>query len=372
MKRHISEIFDNLTPSTSKIIGQYGIKTELDEVTKRRIYNGVMSEINARQSSMPKTVKKKFNKVAVIAAACIATMAIGGISAGAAALHKSFTDYKPAYTEEQKKIVEQATFDINKSTSCKGLTFTATKGMCDGNKFFLLTEVEVEPTVYNIPEGDKIGVGIELHMSGNPEDTNGYSAVYGEMLERNGNLFTLLSVFDMGDISDTVKIGISYSGLSNRTKQEILLAEEDGRWGVSFTATKNKFAKSFESDSTIKFAGYDAKVSNGYIAPWYASFDISANGSDEALMSAEPDKLPDVKIVMNDGTTYTNSNGINVVYYGQSGSGCDEEGYNNTWEIRCTFKDYIETSEIKSLEVNSAKVDVKDVELAKALGYENL
>ncbi len=359
MKRQISEIFDNLTPGTSKIIGQYGIKTEVDEVTKRRIYNSVMSEINARESKMPK-VGKKFNKVAVVAAACIAAMTIGGISAGAAALHKSFTDYKPAYTEEQKKIVEQATFDINKTVEGKGLTFTATKGMCDGNKFFLLTEVEVDPTVYNIPEGDKIGLRIYLHMSGDPEDTNGYSADYGEMMERSGNVFTLLSVFDISDISDTSKIGISYSCLTNHTKQEVLLSEDDGRWGVSFNATQNKFAKSFESDNAIKFAGYDANVSNGYIAPWYASFDISAKGSDAALMEADPDKLPDVKIVMNDGTTYTNSNGISVVYYGQSGSVLAGEYY-NTWEIRCTFADYIETSEIKSLEINGANAVLSEL-----------
>ena len=62
MKRQISEIFDNLTPGTSKIIGQYGIKTEVDEVTKRRIYNSVMSEINARESKMPKVIYHERDK----------------------------------------------------------------------------------------------------------------------------------------------------------------------------------------------------------------------------------------------------------------------------------------------------------------------
>lgn len=370
MKRRISDVFDNLSTETSKIFSQYSAKENLDDVTRRRIYTQVMREINAKDSAKTTVqnstrYKKKFNKVAIIAAACIAAMTLGGVTAGATKLYKSFTDYNPTYTEEQKAVVEKATFEINKQMGSDGVIVTVTEGLCDGNKLFLLANIEVDASKLTIPEGYTFYVPMmHLHMSGDPTDTNGFACIYQKVLETNGNVCTALYVYDMGDITDGQQLGLSGRGLiaisADGKESTELISHDTTVWGLKFNATKGSFAKAFKTDSTVDFRGYKASVIDGYISPWYAQFNLHVETKDDSILdNYDKGDNPEFKVVMKDGTVYDGVVGIEL---GGSASGNDELNYSADWDFHCSFKDYVDTANIDHVEINGVKVELKSVE----------
>ena len=273
MKRNISEIFDNLTPGTSEIIGQYGIKTDVDEVTKRRIYNNVMDEINARKSAMPTTGKKKFNKVAVIAAACIATMAIGGISAGADTLYKKFTDYKPAYTEVQKATINEARFPINKQASFEGITFTVTEGMRDERMIYLIINAECDPEITGSTKDKVISLSSETSVG---------DCVYSETLAHEGDTYTILAAFETGngidkslDVENGQEVDVLFNDVSlyipaidsatgekNLCENLWAVSRHNNPVSLSFIVSKQKanFGKQFHTELQIPFMAHDTDI----------------------------------------------------------------------------------------------------------------
>ncbi len=381
MKRYITEIFDDLSNKAkinlAKEIENCEVKESVDDMTKRRIYNRVMSTIDEGKAK-DTGVKRGIRKTSIAAVAIAAALAIAGSAVAAGKLNKSFTDYKSAYTEQQKEEIQKATFAINEQMGGDGVTITVTEGMCDGNKLFLLENIEVDPSKITIPDGyNNLTTSTELHQSGDPDDCDGWSSVYNQVLETNGNKTTVLYVYDMADVTDGQVLGLSASGLSasNDNDSVEIVNRDTNPWGLKFKVQKGRFAKSFCADKGVNLLGSDAAIDSGYVSPWYAQFWISADfiGNIRTAESSDNDfgnpivknifdksSYPTFKVVMKDGTFY---NGIGVRVDPQVQEIEKEKTYHAAYYFRCTFKDYVDTANIDHVEVNGTELELKDVEL---------
>ena len=370
MKRYCSDVFDNLSSDASKAFSGYTVRQPLDELSRRRIYESVMADIERQSYRAAPRAGLKLSKVSVVAAACVVAATVGAVGVGASRMYKGLADYRTSYTEVQKAAVEKATFAINKQMSGSGVTITATEAMCDGNKFFVLLRTEIDPSQIKVSDDATFGSAMELHMTGDPTDTQGYSAVYHEVLEREGNVCTQLAVFDMGDVTDGQQLGLSARGLyvtsADGKDSAAVISDEAGiLGGIQFAVTKNSFAKAFSAENGVKHLGQNAQVSEGYIAPWFAQFTVGVESDDISLLKAgfAKDKAPSFKVVMKDGTTHE---GIGVDN-GASAGGAKSEGYHGYYDFRCAFKEYVEVSEIDHVEVNGTSLSLQDVTLTQAL-----
>lgn len=382
MGMYIKEIFDNLSDEAmNKLmekIENCNVKESVDDMSRQRIYSRVMSGIN-ESGTIRTGAKRSIRKTSIAAVAIVAALAIAGSAVAAGKLNKNFVDYKPTYTEQQKEAVEKATFAINEQMGGEGVTITATEGMCDGNKLFILANIEVDPSKVTIPEGyNNLTTSTELHQSGDPGDCNGWSSIYNRVLETNGNKTTVLYVYDMADVTDGQEIGLSARGLraSNDSDSIEVVSGDTNSWGLKFKVQKGSFAKDFSSEGGVKLLGADASVMDGYVSPWYAQFLLRAdfegnirdeNNSEEmnyALVDKIMDKSnnPTFKAVMKDGTVYE---GIGVQVDQEVNENDKEKSYSASFYFHCTFKDYVDTANIDHVEVNGTKLELGDVKLSK-------
>ena len=235
-------------------------------------------------------------------------------------------------------------------------------------KLFVITNTEIDPAKVKAPEGYKdFSVSKELHISGDPSDTQGWSTIYHEVLETNGNVTTMLDVFDMADVKNGQTVGLSFE-LNGRSDTDF---EPVNLWGMTFEVQKSDFAKTFSADSGVKFLDTDATVREGYVSPWYAQFwidtELEGNVRDEsnpddavneALINEMMEKGKQVtfKVVLKDGTVYEGT-GINASP--QLSEIEKEESYSVATYFRCAFNEYVDTANIDHVEVNGVKLNVK-------------
>lgn len=374
MKRYFSDVFDNLSNDTSKVFSRYTVQEPVDEIARHRIYENVMSSIEARESRgrMSAYHGVKFGKVSVVAAACVMAVAVGAAGVGASKMYKGFTDYNTSYTEEQKAAIEKASFAINEQMTGGGVTVTATEAMCDGSKFFVLFNNEFDKANAQFPRENLF---YELHMTGDPDDTQGYSAIYHQVLEQTDTTSTELVVFDMGDVTDGQQLAISVGGV---------IPDSDGPdikvGGIQFAVQKASFAKAFELAEGVKYKGYDVATYAGYVSPWYSQFMLQASTKDAALIEkAFEDETPDFKVIMKDGTVHQGIGARVGISAGGPAEGegvaasadGSEEDFHAYWDFHCSFKEYVETSEIDHVEINGTKLTLQDVTLEKAATLDN-
>lgn len=363
LKRYISDIFSNLSDDAERTFCRYTVRENMDELARERVYQNVMKNIQTRVKTRHVPASRpNYKKIAVAAAACMVIASTGVVGVGAAKLYKGFADYNPSYTEEQKAAVDKAGFAINMSISGGGATVTATEAMCDGNKFFVLFNREVDKSAARFTEEN---ISYELHMTGDPDDTQGYSAIYHQVLEKNGNTSTELAVFDMGGVTDGQQLAISVSGsIPDSEEPDIRIG------GIRFAVKKSSFAKTFELAEGVKYKGYDAVAEAGYISPWYAQFTLYVSSKDaEIIKKAFEDGTPDFRVVMKDGTVHQGTgacvgtsasgpaDGEGACSFADSG----EEKYNAFWNFHCAFRNYVETAAIDHVEINGTKLPLKDV-----------
>lgn len=360
MKKYITDVFNDLSDSTEKTFCSYTIRENMDELARERVYQNVMSSINARENRYAEIAyRPKMKKIAVAAAACMIVASMGAVGVGASKLYKGFADYNPSYTEAQKQEIEKASYVVGKTMSGEGVSITATEAMYDGEKLFLMIDTVIDPDKISVESDKLFGSSMELHMTGDPSDTQGFSAQYHKVLERNGNTCTQLVVFDAGDLSEGSQAALSARGLSvkGEADSEVVWAvDPDTKIGNGFTFEykKGNFAQTFAAQSGVKHLGLNAKVDNGYIAPWYAQFDVRVESDDSKILDAIADEknCPTFKVVMKDGTSISGVGGWN----GGSGGGTDDGGYAACFNFRCSFKEYVEVSEVDHVEVNGCKV----------------
>lgn len=376
MKRYFTDLFDNLSYDTTSVFSHYTVGQPVDAMTKQRIYNRVMANIaaeQARQTAPAVRPKLRLSKVSVAAAACAAVMVVGSAGVGAAKMYKGFTDYMPAYIEAQKEIVSKAAFSINKSMGSDGLTATAVEGMCDGEKLFVLANLEIDPSQVTVADSAAFYTRLRLHTTGDPNDTQGMPCEYLNVLERSGNACTVLYAFDLRDVTDGQTLGLEANGLFARSGDDVvaLMDADTARWGLTFDVKKDSFAKAFSLDRGIQIDGTDVSAMAGYLAPWYARFvlngdfagNIPMGGSEEAQQTwdayAQQIEVQMSSItfqaVMKDGTVHTGV-GKSV---SENESGLDQaDGVNKSFEYACSFREYVDTNAIDHLEINGVKVNL--------------
>lgn len=368
MKKYITDVFNDLSESTEKSFCGYTIRENMDELARERVYQNVMNSINAHENRYSEIAHRpKMKKIAVAAAACMIVASMGAVGVGASKLYKGFADYNPSYTEAQKQEIERASFAINKQMTGGGVTVTATEAMCDGNKFFVLFNKEIDNAAAKIPEDN---VSYELHMTGDPNDTQGYSAIYHQVLEKSGDTSTELVVFDMGDVTDGQQLAISVSGfIPDSDEPDIRIG------GIQFTVKKASFAKAFELAEGVKYKGYDTSADAGYVSPWYAQFMLHASSKDAAIIEkAFEEEIPDFKVVMKDGTVHQGIGAVIGTSAGGPASGEDvaesvgssDEDFHAFWDFHCAFREYVETSEIDHVEISGTKLSLENVKLEQA------
>lgn len=371
MKTTVTDFFDNLsTEAAEYVLQHYEIKENVKNMSnmeKQRVYRNVMDRIDDGKTL--RTVGKRgWRKTSIAAAALVAALAIAGTSVAAGKLYKSFTDYKPAYTQAQKDAVEKATFAINKTISSDGVTVTAVEGLCDGEKLFILADIEVDPSKVTIPEGHSFFSRLRLHMSGDFEDTQICPSIYNQVLSKEGNTCTVLYMYDMVDIKDGQTLAISAWDLATTspdgTDSTNPVADKK-LGGMTFKAQKSDFAKTFSAKKGVKLNDTDFAVTVGYVAPWSAQIKLSGayNGpaiteeSGEEAWAAQADLLNQVaagvtfKVVMKDGTVYEGT-GVS--------SSPSSNGETVDIDYYCAFNEYVDTANIDHVEFSGAKINVND------------
>lgn len=368
MKRTVTEIFDHLSnEATGYLVQKYEIKENVDDMSKQRVYNNVMSSIEESKTKRT-SVKRGLRKTSVAAVAIVAALAIAGTSVAAGKLYKSFTDYKPAYTEEQKAAVQKATFAINKSVTVDGATITAVEGLYDGQKLFILATTEVDPAKLTIPEGHSFFSRLRLHVSGDFEDTQWIPSIYNQVFATEGNTCTELYMYDVSDVKDGQQLALSAWGLATTsadgTDSTEAINRDDKLGGVKFKAQKSDFSKTFSADSGVKLNDTDFAVTVGYVAPWGAQIRLSGAYQGPAIteessqedIQAEEEILNQAaaqvtfKVVMKDGTVYEGT-GVS--------SSPSSDGETIDIDYFCAFKEYVDTANIDHVEVSSVKLNVK-------------
>ncbi len=370
MKRHLMELFDGLSDEAAATVTQnYVIKEyeyDMSRMEKQRVYQNVMSGIDGSKTRRTGT-KPGWRKTSFAAAALVAALAIAGTSVAAGTLYKRFTDYKPAYTQAQKDAVEKATFAINKTISSDGVTVTAVEGLCDGEKLFIVANIEVDPSQVTIPEGHSFFSLLRLHMSGDFEDTQMYPSIYNQVLAKEGNTCTVLYMYDMVDIKDGQQLALAAWDLATTspdgTDSTKPIADKK-LGGVTFKAQKSDFAKTFSAKKGVKLNDTDFAVTVGYVAPWSAQIKLSGayqgpaitEENSEEEWAAQAKLLDDVaaqvtfKVVMKDGTVYEGT-GVS------SSPSCNGEAVDI--DYYCAFNEYVDTANIDHVEISGTKLNVK-------------
>ncbi|MBQ1413872.1 MAG: DUF4179 domain-containing protein [Clostridia bacterium] len=364
----ITALFDHLSEESAKSVMQrYPMKESVDDMSKQRMYQNVMKDID-RHTARHTGGKRVWRKTSIAAAALVAALAVAGSSVAAGQLYKHFTDYKPAYTQAQKDAVKKATFPIRKTVESDGVTITAVEGLCDGEKLFILANIEVDPSQLTIPEGHSFFTRLRLHMSGDYEDTQMYPSLYNQVLTKDGNTCTVLYMYDMVDIKDGQTLALAAWGLSTVSKDGTETTEAIVRdrklGGFTFEARKSDFAKTFSAEKGVKLNDTDFAVTVGYVAPWSAQIRLSGayqgpaitEASGEEAWAAQAERLNELaaqvtfKVVMKDGTVYE---GMGV------SSSPSSDGKTVDIDYYCAFNEYVDTADIDHVEINGAAMDVK-------------
>ena len=74
MKRYCSDVFDNLSSDASRAFSGYTVKQPLDALSKRRIYESVMADIERQSYRTAPRPGLKLSKVSVVAAETLSTV----------------------------------------------------------------------------------------------------------------------------------------------------------------------------------------------------------------------------------------------------------------------------------------------------------
>ena len=363
----ITALFDDLSEESAKsVIQRYPMKESVDDMSKQRMYQNVMKDID-RHTARHTGGKRVWRKTSIAAAALVAALAVAGSSVAAGQLYKHFTDYKPAYTQAQKDAVKKATFPIRKTVESDGVTITAVEGLCDGEKLFIIANIEVDPSQLTIPEGHSFFTRLRLHMSGDYEDTQMYPSLYNQVLTKDGNTCTVLYMYDMVDIKDGQTLAVSaweLGTVSPDGTDSTNLMQDKRLGGFTFEARKSDFAKTFSAEKGVKLNDTDFAVTVGYVAPWSAQIRLSGayqgpaitEASGEEAWAAQAERLNELaaqvtfKVVMKDGTVYE---GMGV------SSSPSSDGKTVDIDYYCAFNEYVDTADIDHVEINGAAMDVK-------------
>lgn len=371
---------------------------ELDSETKQRIYaktikkagvNTMSDKTNtANQTTAANPVKKSgfslrgvsFKKPAVAAAALVLACSLGvGSIAAAGALNKSFGQYFNTLSEENYR---KMLFDINQTQSKNGVTVTLTQGMCDGSTLYVIEKVEYDPSLVTLTDemfdtsdgtckapfwADETLVNTEYY-SGRLERG------FVKLLEHDEHSMTCLKTYDdngtFGYENQFFRTGgkfkLTDSGIDNLPAQGNVPYECQFDFAfeirLSDPVVYNLPEKTYEFDNELMFGWYEY-YPDVWINPWYMRI-ASGNLTGKVLVSTNLDySKPAVEITLNDGSVYSDGNGVLVggnPLEGKDLFGKDDNGKGKYSDIFCTFDEEIDVTNIKSVKLYGYEMTVAD------------
>lgn len=377
MKRNIEERLHNLSYDSVRIVAE---NFELDKETKSRIYAKTIRRtkikpklsvvpVKAEQKTPHRKLKFKKPAVAVVAIALALTVGVGSI-VGAGALNKTFSQYFHTLPETSYK---DMLFDINQTKTDNGVTVTLTQGMCDGLALYVIEKVEFDPSVLvltdemfktneyggydNAPRWDySTLINVKQTSEYDLADIGGIierEQGFARLLEHDEHSMTWLRVFggeNMGQedefFTDGTKFTVRYSGMDNMPG-----IDEMDQYSCSLDLTFDITKISEPVYYTLPEEAYsfteamDDSFADMIITPWYMSFSAGVITGKILDTSLNTGGIPAIEITMNDGTVYTESDGISMYqdYFG--------EKYDAYDSFRCDFDTPVDITAVKSIKI---------------------
>ena len=348
----------------------------LDAETKQRILDKTLRRIGVKHAVLVKSAAGmapvgrrrsaiRLKKPMVVAAALVLALSMGvGSIVGAGSVTKSFGQIFHSLPESHYKDI---IFDIQQSQTDNGVTVTLTQGMCDGTALYVIERVDFAPSVVTLTD--------ELF-----DESDGYRAPYFaveevthpensriavecgfvKLLEHDAHSVTYLKTFGGGTSTENVddffrnntKIVMNLSGLGNLQKDD---ETYDCRFQFAFDVrlceptVYNLPEKTYQYDESIPYAGYE-NYPDVWVNPWYmriAPACVTGKRIDTSLAGSKPA----LAITLNDGTVYTDGNGILVGGNPSQKQDLLGKEYDRFNDIYCTFDTEVDVTNIKSIKL---------------------
>lgn len=362
----------------------------LDAESKQRILEktlrrtGVKPAMPVKSAASSASVRRerktvRLKKPVVVAAALVLALSMGvGSIAGAGSLTKTFGQIFHSLPESNYR---NMIFDIHQSQTDNGVTVTLTQGMCDGTALYVIERVDFAPSVVTLTD--------ELF-----DESDGYRAPYFtveevthpessriavergfvKLLEHDAHSVTYLKTFGGGTATENVddffrnhtKMVMNLSGLGNLQKDD---ETYDCRFQFAFDVklceptVYNLPEKTYQYDESIQYAGYE-NYPDVWVNPWYmriAPACVTGKRIDTSLAGNKPA----LEITLNNGTVYTDGNGILVggnPFQKQDLFGKEYDRYN---DIYCTFDTEVDVTNIRSIKLFGCEMTAATVPAPK-------
>lgn len=318
-----------------------------------------------------------------IVAICLLMAAMVGLGSIVAAggLNKSFGQFFHSLPESN---YENMLFDINQSITDNGVTVTLTQGMCDGHALLLIERVEFDPSIVTLTDEmfelseDSYHTpywSIEnVYNEDYPEVT--FERTFSKLIEHDAHSMTWLKTFGGNTVLDytanlfsegmnliMVDSGIyNVPGFTFDSYQCQFQFKIDVK--ISEPITYHLPPKTYRYDQSIIASGFDSandEFPDVWINPWYMRI-APASLTGKVIDTSLKNNGPVLKITLNDGTVYTDTNGILLggnPFQSRDLLGTD---YNPYGEIYCTFDTEVDVTNIKSIQLygyEMTKINVK-------------
>lgn len=321
-----------------------------------------IEEANVRGATGKKTLGMRRKIAAVLLAATVAAAGLGAaVSAGR--LNKSFGQLFHSLSEEN---YESALFDINQTAADNGVTVTLMQGLCDGRALYVTEKIEFATDVLVLTdemfEGDRpfgwiIDDAIDVDKSRSLSDKD--KAVVSEsggifqVIEHDEHSVTVLLIYGGEGISHTESGFFDENSLFTISQTDLLQCLSENIITCHFDFTFNVKHSSpcfYTLPEEIYQVDYyaeplDQTLADVGINPWFIYFSAGAGTGKILDTSLQSDSQPSLEITMNDGTVYTERNGIRVFndYFGKD--------YDQNNFMPCCFDTPIDIKEIKSIKI---------------------
>ena len=313
-----------------------------------------IEEANVRGATGKKPLGMRRKIAAVLLAATVAAAGLGAaVSAGR--LNKSFGQLFHSLSEEN---YESALFDINQTAADNGVTVTLMQGLCDGRALYVTEKIEFAPDVLVLTdkmfEGDRpfgwiIDDAIDVDKSRSLSDKD--NAVVSEsggifqVIEHDEHSGDSISHTESGFFDENSLFTISQTDLLQCLSENIITCHFDFTFNVKhsspcfYTLPEEIYQVDYYAEPL------DQTLADVGINPWFIYFSAGAGTGKILDTSLQSDSQPSLEITMNDGTVYTERNGIRVFndYFGKD--------YDQNNFMPCCFDTPIDIKEIKSIKI---------------------
>lgn len=299
---------------------------------------------------------------AVLLAAAVAVAGLGGV-VSAGRFNKSFGQLFHSLSESNYR---DMLFDINQTAADNGVTVTLMQGLCDGNALYVTEKIEFAPSVLVLTdemfEGDHhfgwvIDDAIDVVKSGQMfEKDKAVVSVPGgiyQVIEHDEHSMTVLLIYGgdgicntgSGFFDDNTLFSVSHRNLMQNDSENPITCSFD------FTFEIKRSSPYFYTlpEEVYQVDNYaepvDQSLADVGINPWFIYFSAGTGTGKILDTSLKCNRQPSLEITMNDGTVYTEKNGIRLYndYFGKD--------YDQTDFVPCCFETPIDVTEIKSVRI---------------------